>query len=182
MDVRVSYENKHTLELTVIQSPSLEVFKIRQDIGLILSQLTLLWTDWTTDLLRSFLRQIMILWNKCRIRRSAISTPVKITWARKHNLEEITNISWPLQCHVYFIRMFVFTGGAALDLQACPPKPFHWILDMTWLNLVELSKLPQFAEILDQVISTNCLFNINNQFPNHNCVPMFYIWSAQEIS
>lgn len=49
-------------------------------------------------------------------------------------------------------------GGAALDINSCPPKPSKWITDITWLNLVQLSFLRQFHFILDQIKSSDRLW------------------------
>lgn len=47
--------------------------------------------------------------------------------------------------------MAFIKGGASLDLNAVTPKPFRWILDITWLNLVEINKLATFTDVLEKV-------------------------------
>ena len=52
--------------------------------------------------------------------------------------------------YIYYVDL-LFKGGAALDLNSVEPKAKKWITDMTWLNLVEISKLAQFSQVLRQI-------------------------------
>ncbi|XP_067841427.1 dynein axonemal heavy chain 8-like [Heptranchias perlo] len=67
-------------------------------------------------------------------------------------------------------------GGAALDLKASPQKPFRWILDMTWLNLVELSKLSQFSEIMSQINKNEKIWKVwfDTDAPEEEIIPNGY--------
>ncbi|CAH4038578.1 unnamed protein product [Pieris brassicae] len=67
-------------------------------------------------------------------------------------------LAMKIDCHRGLIShdefMAFVKGGASLDLNAVTPKPFKWILDITWLNLVEISKLKIFSDVLNKITSS----------------------------
>ena len=42
-------------------------------------------------------------------------------------------------------------GGASLDLNSVPHKPYKWLTDIIWLNIIQVSKLHGFSEVPNQV-------------------------------
>ena len=68
------------------------------------------------------------------------------------------------------------TGGAALDLNAVEQKPCRWIADVAWLNLVRLSQLGHFSEILNQVATGEKLWKqwFEKDAPEEEIIPDGY--------
>jgi len=69
-------------------------------------------------------------------------------------------------------------GGAALDINTSVPKPSTaaWISDVTWLNLVELSNLPTFQNILTQVVRSEKYWKrfVESDAPENESIPDGY--------
>ncbi|KAG8237935.1 hypothetical protein J437_LFUL017485 [Ladona fulva] len=89
-------------------------------------------------------------------------------------------LAMKIDCHAGIIShdefMVFIKGGASLDLNAVAPKPFRWILDITWLNLVEINKLDVFSELLSKIESNEKEWRIwyEKERPEEEQVPCGY--------
>lgn len=89
-------------------------------------------------------------------------------------------LAMKIDCHKGLISHDEFSafikGGASLDLNAVDPKPFRWILDITWLNLVEISKLSTFSDVLTKIEQNEKEWRIwyEKERPEEEVIPCGY--------
>lgn len=67
-------------------------------------------------------------------------------------------------------------GGAALNMNDCPAKPHKWITDEAWLNLVQLSKMRLFSNVLEQVSTGERAWRVwfQKENPENEVIPDGY--------
>ncbi|XP_074403149.1 dynein axonemal heavy chain 5 isoform X5 [Zonotrichia albicollis] len=67
-------------------------------------------------------------------------------------------------------------GGASLDMNSVEPKPKKWILDTTWLNLVQLSSLYPFDQLLVQIVKNEKSWKawFDEEAPEKSVIPDGY--------
>ncbi|XP_068620684.1 dynein axonemal heavy chain 5 [Battus philenor] len=89
-------------------------------------------------------------------------------------------LAMKIDCHRGLISheefMAFVKGGASLDLNAVTPKPYKWILDITWLNLVEISKLKTFSDVLQKITANEKEWRIwyEKSKPEEEVIPSGY--------
>uniref|UniRef100_A0A8C5JER2 Uncharacterized protein n=1 Tax=Junco hyemalis TaxID=40217 RepID=A0A8C5JER2_JUNHY len=81
-----------------------------------------------------------------------------------------------LTMFVFLCNTFHFAGGASLDMNSVEPKPKKWILDTTWLNLVQLSSLYPFDQLLVQIVKNEKSWKawFDEEAPEKSVIPDGY--------
>ena len=72
--------------------------------------------------------------------------------------------------------LYLLKGGASLDLNSVKPKPYRWMLDVIWLNLVEMSKIDVFSVLLEKVIDSEKEWKswCDTEAPEEELIPCGY--------